>query len=113
MPHAKLLIIVYIMVIYSALQKALKMFSNLVLLSFTEKPAKKLFFLWEDARLLNAFTNAGIFSWEFLLLHIHTYIPLNAISNQIAFCFWSVRMKSTQYSYTLQNSLKAKQVQKA
>lgn len=62
------------MIIYSALQKAIKMFSNFVLLSFTEKPAKKLFFLWEDARLLNAFTNAGILFWEFLLLHIHTYI---------------------------------------
>lgn len=97
------------------------MFSIFVLLSFTEKPAKKLFFLWEVARLLNAFPNAGIFSWEFSLLHMHTYIHILKCNKQ-SDCFLFLEMSSfkkcknemhTQYSYTLQNSLKAKQVQNA
>ncbi len=90
------------------------MFSIFVLLSFTEKPMMKLFFLWEDARLLNAFTNAGIFSWEFSLLHMHTYLKMQK-AIRLSIVFWrcthlrSVKMNS----YTLQNSLKAKQLQTA
>jgi len=70
-----ILIIVYIMVIYSALQKTLKMFSIFVLLGVTEKPAKKLFFLWEVAERIHKCWNflLGVFIITYAYIHIHAY----------------------------------------